>query len=410
MRILMLSDFYPPDVRGGLEHHVDALAGELAERDHEIHVATLSPSGYSAHTAVHVHPVRTAAAKVIKHADASRPFHPPLPDPLARRQLAALLSQISPDVIHGHSWLAVSLPRSNRIPLVFTAHDYSLVCQLRTLFTPSGDICGGPGRACFSCGARRHGAGTSALMTVGTAAGRSRLRPKAFIALSNAVARVLAGHVKDPVLTIPGFLPAASCTRASGRNPSLPPEPYVMYAGDPGEHKGLGELIALWESAEPPAANLLIASTKPVHRSLPVGCTVQHLSADEMALAFRRACLAVVPSRWPEPFGMVALEALSAGTPVIASSVGGLREIIRDGVDGYLVPPGDAKALREHVALVLADPQLCSSMSRSASERALDFRADRIIPQIEQVYRSVTKPAGPEPVAALSVSEYGEPR
>ncbi len=396
MRILMLSDFYPPQVRGGLEHHVDSLASELTERGHDIHVATLSGAARPSHPRVTLHTVKTAASALVKHADTARPFHPPLPDPCASRQLAKLVAAVRPDVIHGHSWLAVSLPRSSRAPLVFTAHDYGMVCQLRTLFTTSGEVCTGPKAACVRCGAGRYGVTKSALMTAGTVAGRRWLRPQAFITLSTAVARALDPHVTQPIVTIPGFLPSTSQLPPQPPAAGLPPQPYVMYAGDPGEYKGLEDLIELWEAAEPPKAHLLIASTKPLDRRLPAGCSVAQLTRQEVAAAWQRAAVAVVPSRWPEPFGMVALEAMAAGTPVVASAIGGLADIVRDGRDGYLVAPGRPRDLRDRIDRLLADAPLRMAFSESARGRAAEFSADEVIPQFEQLYHRVLAPEGRE--------------
>lgn len=65
-----------------------------------------------------------------------------------------------------------------------------------------------------------------------------------------------------------------------------------------------------------------------------------------------------VPSLWPEPFGLVALEAAAAGRPVVASAVGGLRDTVEDGSNGRLVPAGDVRAMAEALAGYLRDPGL----------------------------------------------------
>ncbi|MGO8676687.1 MAG: glycosyltransferase family 4 protein [Limisphaerales bacterium] len=79
---------------------------------------------------------------------------------------------------------------------------------------------------------------------------------------------------------------------------------------------------------------------------------------------------AVVPSR-SESFGLVNIEALSVGTPVVASNVGGIPEIIRAGIDGYLVPPGDPVAMQTRLGEFLTDAELRAQAGRNARERFL---------------------------------------
>jgi glycosyltransferase involved in cell wall biosynthesis len=67
------------------------------------------------------------------------------------------------------------------------------------------------------------------------------------------------------------------------------------------------------------------------------------------------AAVVVVPSR-SEALGAVNIEALAVGTPVVAANVGGIGEVVRDGLDGYLVPPDDVDALGERIGRLLADP------------------------------------------------------
>ena len=80
---------------------------------------------------------------------------------------------------------------------------------------------------------------------------------------------------------------------------------------------------------------------------------------------FRRCRMLVVPSYY-EPFGIVALEAMACARPVIASSTGGLSEIIRHGHDGYLVPAGDHLRLASRIVELLENPELCTAMGREA--------------------------------------------
>ena len=83
------------------------------------------------------------------------------------------------------------------------------------------------------------------------------------------------------------------------------------------------------------------------------------------------AAVAVVPSL-SEAFGLVNVEAMAVRTPVLASRVGGIPEVVRDGVDGLLVPPGDASALAAGLRRLLADPRLRTEMGERGRERFLE--------------------------------------
>jgi len=81
------------------------------------------------------------------------------------------------------------------------------------------------------------------------------------------------------------------------------------------------------------------------------------LSSEELAQEFADASVVVVPSLWPEPFGLVGIEALAAGRPVVASATGGIEDWLDDGVSGLCVKPGDVADLARALNELLADPQ-----------------------------------------------------
>ena len=149
----------------------------------------------------------------------------------------------------------------------------------------------------------------------------------------------------------------------------------VLFVGRLTPHKGIDVLIR----ALPPDAPLTIVGSEghdhrpperdypSLLRSLAAGRRVQFLGAvddEELARQYRTAAVLVIPSVErtcygrrivvSELLGLVALEAMASGTPVIASRLGGLPEIVEDGVTGYLVPPGDVSTLRERL-----DPGPC---------------------------------------------------
>ena len=79
------------------------------------------------------------------------------------------------------------------------------------------------------------------------------------------------------------------------------------------------------------------------------------------------------------------------GTAVIASNTGGLAEVVVDGETGYLVPPGDANALRDRISAILSDKQMAVTMGKAGRERAMQsFQEARWIDSFLELYRSIT--------------------
>lgn len=91
-----------------------------------------------------------------------------------------------------------------------------------------------------------------------------------------------------------------------------------------------------------------------------------------------------------ESFGLVALEGMACGVPCVCSRVGGLPEVVRDGVDGFLVAPHDVEGMADRAVEILSSPERREAMGRAGRERALNrFCSDKIIPLYEQLYRRV---------------------
>jgi glycosyltransferase involved in cell wall biosynthesis len=102
----------------------------------------------------------------------------------------------------------------------------------------------------------------------------------------------------------------------------------------------------------------------------------------------RRASVVAIPSRWPEPFGLVGLEAAAAGVPVVAFDVGGISSWLSDGVNGLLVAPGGgASAFGASLARVLSDDSLRERLARGAIAAAKQFSRDAHLQALEVVLR-----------------------
>lgn len=111
------------------------------------------------------------------------------------------------------------------------------------------------------------------------------------------------------------------------------------------------------------------------------------LDPDGLAQEFADASVVVVPSLWPEPFGIVGIEAFAAGRPAVASDTGGIGDWLQDGVSGILVPAGDARALAAALGALLDDPQRQAAMGAAGKATvAAKFSLEHHLAAISEAY------------------------
>jgi glycosyltransferase involved in cell wall biosynthesis len=102
----------------------------------------------------------------------------------------------------------------------------------------------------------------------------------------------------------------------------------------------------------------------------------------------------LAPALGQETFGYVLIEAMASGVPVVASRIPGYDEVVRDDIDGILVPPGDAEALSAAVQRVLCEPALAERLRDAGRDRAAEYAWDRIGPRVVAVYERVAGGSG----------------
>ncbi len=147
----------------------------------------------------------------------------------------------------------------------------------------------------------------------------------------------------------------------------------VVVGGSPGTDDEMGRLKAL--SRELGVADHVTFTGAVNHAQLP-----QYYNAADVF---------VLPS-YHESFGLVALEAMACGTPVVASRVGGLTSFVSDGVTGYLIPWHCPEPFARRIEMLLSNPTLRSIMGQAARSRALDMTWARAVDRTMNVYESVT--------------------
>ncbi|HEX7056977.1 MAG TPA: N-acetyl-alpha-D-glucosaminyl L-malate synthase BshA [Bacilli bacterium] len=185
-----------------------------------------------------------------------------------------------------------------------------------------------------------------------------------------------------------------------------PREKIIMHISNFRPVKRLGDVIAIFRRVnEAIPSKLLLVGEGP---DLPkVHCKVKELGIadrviflgkqDEVAQLVSLADLMLLPSE-KESFGLVALEAMACGVPTVASTAGGIPELITHGETGYLAPVGDTETMALLAARLLTDPVLYKSFSQACIERACrKFNSDQIVEQYEHIYYRVLGKTMPTP-------------
>lgn len=403
MRILFVTDFYHPYI-GGVEIHVRTLAHALVERGHEVAVATLPTSGETPQRTedgpVKVFTVGHLAQRIgTRFAHADRQWAPPFPDPLAAKDLRSVIKEFAPDVIHGHDWLARSVqPRvvAGGIPLITTLHYYTRGCAKKTMWRDGG-VCEGPAiRRCLSCASDHYGAMRGVAVTLGIrAAGLLEdRRTDRWISVS-AATESLSGLTDDPSSTVI-YNPVPSVQGTAAESTPLPAAldgvPFILFVGDIRPEKGVAVLTEAVIKMRTEGNNTpLVIVGERMSNEIPLPSETYELGPvpnPVVKALWAKATIGVVPSLWPEPFGLVAIEAMEAGCPLVASDVGGLSEILSEG-RGSLVPPGDPDRLAAAMIELLSDGELRTTRSASALASMDRFDVGKIVDQIEAEYRQV---------------------
>jgi glycosyltransferase involved in cell wall biosynthesis len=181
---------------------------------------------------------------------------------------------------------------------------------------------------------------------------------------------------------VPNFVDLVD--RAPTRVPTAGP---LLFVGPDAIYKGAGLTRAAY-------AQLAVAGRPGLHlvggaAEAPDGDVLRlgHRSAEPLWECFRAASAVAVTPLWPDPCPTVALEAMVLGRPVVATAVGGLTDIVSDGVTGLLVPPRNRAALTSAFGFLRDHPEAADALGEAARTRAAGrFSADVVVPQIEHIY------------------------
>lgn len=389
MKILLVNDYGTPT--GGAELLTIRLRDGLRQRGHDARFFSSSAS-----------PVPISSQADYECFGTTSRFRTLLQtaNPWAFYRLRRVLAEFQPDVIHVGIFLTQLSPLILRlllqVPSVHHAVWYRTICPLGTKTLPEGNDCQDlAGPACL----RRHCLTTRAWLPLMVQMKLSRQWQDAFnliVAHSEALKRRLTEQGVKVSEVIRGGVPMQT------QRPSLSLPPTIAFAGRFVREKGADVLLHAFAKVvtQLPEARLLLVGDGPEYERLKGLISQWRLSSSvsllgqlprpEMERCFASAWVQVVPSRWAEPFGLAAVDAMMRGTAVIASDSGGLSEIVREGETGFLIPPGNVGALAKALLCLLQNREWAEQMGRAGRQVAVDqFSETTFVDKFVHLYHTL---------------------
>jgi glycosyltransferase involved in cell wall biosynthesis len=347
----------------------------------------------------------------------------------SRRDMLKALVEFEPDVVHLHNTFPLITPsvlyacRDAAVPVVTTIHNYKPSCANGAFFR-DGRVChdclGGSSLPALAHGCYRGSTAATVPIVLG-----SWLHAKAWRTLVSAYI-FISGAQRD-LLSPVGLPPERSFVRHNFVPPppvltDLPIRHQVAYVGRLDEPKGAPFLMRAWDGfrARRPQSRLRLVVVgggdlaEDVSRwgtKHPSVTTAGQVPRTEVSRVLAGSRAVIVPSQWEETFGMVAVEAMAAGTAAVASAHGAFPELVTPGVDGGLFPPSDVDALIDILADIDDHPQRWDEYGSHARQTYRDrFSPDAGLARLLEIYRfAVAHPIEPTLRQAALVGRSGDP-
>jgi glycosyltransferase involved in cell wall biosynthesis len=303
----------------------------------------------------------------------------------ARRNIEQLIADTRPDIVHIHGFIhemstsILSPLKAAGLPVVQTLHDYKLVCP-NTTFVSHGRVCENcKGHRYYNVVRQRCKRGS---LPASFLAGLEMYFHEFFqlyepnidllISPSRFLRDKLAQHgIKKPIVTIPNFI------NPDHFQPCYQPENYFVYAGRLVAVKGVltllkamrhlktgAQLYVIGEGELEEEAKRYIAGNDLLNVHF-----LGHLQTADLIQIIQRAAFTVAPSEWYENYSMTVIESLACGTPVVGAAIGGIPEQVRDGWNGMLFEPGNARQLAQKMQYLLEHPQDAIRMGRNGRQQ-----------------------------------------
>lgn len=384
MKVLIVNKFLYPN--GGSETYIFEIGRQLAKMGHEVQYFGMEHEGRI---------VGNHAQSYTKDMN----FHGGGLDKLlypfriiysgeARKKIRLVLDDYKPDIVHLNNFNYQITPsviyeikkwgkrNRKRVPIIYTAHDYQWICPNHMMMIPKS------GEKCFRCESGKFGEcskhccihNSRIKSLIGTIEAtlykylRTYGKVDKIICPSHFMEEKLATNplLADKLITLYNFLDAEIPKQVQKKD-------YVLYFGRYSEEKGVRTLLKV--CAELPNVQFLFAGGGPLQEEIGQYSNVTDLGflqGEKLKQTIAQARFTVFPSEWYENCPFTVMETQKYGTPVIASNIGGVPELVADGVTGCLFKAGDAKELSEKVRELWENEELLKEYTENCKKVLFD--------------------------------------
>ncbi|PIZ98702.1 MAG: hypothetical protein COX77_03725 [Candidatus Komeilibacteria bacterium CG_4_10_14_0_2_um_filter_37_10] len=393
MKILLINKFHY--LQGGADRHYLELGQELEKQGHQMHYFSMHhPNNLVTSDQKYfvdylnfgqLHFDLTAIKKIF------RLFY----SWQARCRLAKLLRQWQPDIAHLHniyhqlSPSIISLLKKRGIPTVMTVHDYYLINPNYNLFHQNQIF--DPQRNLYWQVLKNKAIKDSYLASLVDIVAHFWHRHyyrkiDCFVCPSKYLARRLQlVYPQNKIIILPNF------TFSSAQN--YIPTNYFVYVGRISKEKGVATLLQV--AAQLPRSRFVIVGEGPARVSLQKQYALTNVewlgqqSSDKISKIIGQARALLIPSEWPENCPLVILESFATGTPVIASNIGGIPELVIDQFNGLLFKSGDQMALQQNIEKISSQVQLREQLRQGASNSFSQYTFAIYYQKLMSIYESL---------------------
>jgi len=399
MKILQINKFYY--LRGGSERHVFGLSEILEEKGHKVMPFSMqNPKNKKSEFEKYF--IKSRDLHKFNIINVIKYFY----NFDAVKRLKKLIKDEKPDIAHLHNITGqltpaiIKLLKKHNIPMVMTLHDYRLICPNSQLYS-KGEVCyrcqGGKYYNCLLRKCAHNSYKKSFLAMLESYLNNKILNYYKYIDIFIAPSRYMKevsvqfGIPENKIKVIYNFIPKDLKNNLQIENNKI--SNYLLYFGRLSREKGIGVLIDAFRKVK--GYNLKIVGSGPEYENLQGKIKKLKLNniellgpkyGQDLEKLVKNVKAVIIPSLWQENMPYSLLESLDAGKIVIASRIGGMKEIINDGQNGFLFTPGDSQELANKINNLKSTD--CKALKNNIKKTVLKFNIDKYIENLTEIYKS----------------------